>query len=499
MKPGIGIKAIGALFIISLAVFFFSNNHIDPDIWGHLKFGQDIYQTHQIARYDTYSYSAYGAGWINHEWLSELILFTIFKFFKSAGLIIFKVALGIIIISMIFMTASRRTKSIFLKLSVLAVALSVISVGFRTRPQIFTYLFFTAFVFLIDKYEHTSDHRWLYPLPLISLAWCNLHGGFIAGIGLLCLYSLFRLFKKNLSRNLMVITALSIVATLINPYGKNLWIFLLNTLSSPRPYIHEWRKVSLSFFYFDYFVMLSLALIGVVFSKVKRPSFEMTALSLGAVFSFLQSRHTVLFAILAAMYIPRYIDSFAGSWLEGIERRFLKKAFAALLIIVSIYLCLMAPYRGLSEPFRIKIPEERYPVDAIEFIKANNISGNIFAFFNWSQICIRELSDTCKVFFDGRYRTVYSDELINGYFEALYCKRDYYDFLKGFPETDIMLLHRHNPLALLLTNNQDWVLVHSISPAKVFLKKNRRNNDIIERYETGALIRPNKRAPFYLD
>ena len=84
-------KTVGlslGLVIISLFIFVFSNNMVDPDLWGHLKFGQDILTKLAVPKYDFYSYSSYVAKWIDHEWLSELILYVIFRFTKGAGLII---------------------------------------------------------------------------------------------------------------------------------------------------------------------------------------------------------------------------------------------------------------------------------------------------------------------------------------------------------------------------------------------------------------------------
>jgi len=46
-------------------------------------------------------------------------------------------------------------------------------------------------------------------------------------------------------------------------------------------------------------------------------------------------------------------------------------------------------------------------MDAAAFLKQNNIFGNIFASFSISQMCIWEFYPKSKVFFDGRYATVY--------------------------------------------------------------------------------------------
>ena len=57
-----------------LAVFQFSENTADPDLWGHVVFGRQILHIGAIPRTEIFSWTAQGRPWINHEWLAELAL-----------------------------------------------------------------------------------------------------------------------------------------------------------------------------------------------------------------------------------------------------------------------------------------------------------------------------------------------------------------------------------------------------------------------------------------
>lgn len=488
--------ALIILFLVAASFFFFSDNEADPDIWGHLKFGQDIYETHRIPRYDPYSYTFYGSRWIDHEWLSELIFFAVFKFAKDTGLILFKVVIGFIMTVLLYLSISGRTKSIFLRLLFLTLCLSVISYGFVTRPQVFTYLFFTIFIIFIDRFEESRNQRWLYGFPIIMIAWCNLHGGFVAGLGALFLYFLYKAIRHEITKGLTIITVFSAAATLITPYGIDMWAFLYKAIPLARPNIFEWQKVSFTILYLDYFLVLFISAVGALFAK-KRNLFEMAALIIAFLFSFNHTRHIVLFAILAAVFIPKYIDSFAKERLfraeEGIPRQFL----FGLLIVISVYFISMAPHRSFGNPLRMTIREDRYPMDAIKFMNDNEITGNIFTNFNWAQLCIRELPEGSRVFFDGRYETVYDKDFIRDYFDILYGKKEYKEYLKGFTETDMMLLHSDNPLSIKLLNDKGWVPVYSSSIVYLFVKENARNRMIIERFKKGRLIYDRTKFPSY--
>ena len=66
------------IFVYSSAIYFFSFITADTDLWGHIQFGKDIWTSKGLNRFDIYSYTAYGREWINHEWISELVMYFVF-------------------------------------------------------------------------------------------------------------------------------------------------------------------------------------------------------------------------------------------------------------------------------------------------------------------------------------------------------------------------------------------------------------------------------------
>ena len=494
-------KAVRLAFIIAvlaLAVFFFSSNEADPDLWGHLKFGQDIFERLAVPQYDSYSYAASGARWINHEWLSELLFYGIFSVAGGAGLIVLKVVVGLLITFLIYASVTRATDSISLRALIIGACLSVVSYGFAVRPQIFTYLFFAGVVFCLAEYGQTGRPLRLWCLPVIFLLWCNLHGGFVAGIGILALYALCKIFDRKAAGVLIPLTAVSVIATLVNPYGIGMWGFLAESIGKTRPYIPEWGAVAFSGLFADYFVVVLFAALGVLFTKAKRSAFETVALCIGLILSLRHNRHIPLFAILVAFYIPRYAGSFAADALKRLEGRCPQKLVTAFFVCVALLSAVCALDRGKTNPVAIEIPASRYPVNAVAFMKDNKIGGNIFCWFEWAEMCMREMPGSSKVFLDGRYETVYGDDLIRGYFDVLYCKRSYKEYLREFPETGVMLLHRENPLANALLRDPDWTLVFSSGPACVYVKDTAGNRGVLEDLANNRLAYNQKDPPYYL-
>jgi hypothetical protein len=63
----------------------------DADLWGHLAFGPRHRATSQPIQSDNYSFTA-DRPWINHEWLSEVVFFSVYRIAGAPGLIAFKLS-----------------------------------------------------------------------------------------------------------------------------------------------------------------------------------------------------------------------------------------------------------------------------------------------------------------------------------------------------------------------------------------------------------------------
>src|SRR5579862_394816 len=77
------------LAILALGLFTMTARAVtDPDVWWHLRTGQLILQNHGVFHTDPYSFTRSGQPWINHEWLSEVLLFGVYRVAGFGGLIV---------------------------------------------------------------------------------------------------------------------------------------------------------------------------------------------------------------------------------------------------------------------------------------------------------------------------------------------------------------------------------------------------------------------------
>ncbi len=189
-----------------------SSNAADPDLWGHVTYGLDALRD-GVAETTTYSYTAEGFRWINHENIAEVVLAVTAVSFGPTGLLMLKCLLGMTIICTIAWWGRREGVA----LPPLAIALIVVAMNmaywWAVRPQIFSFLFFALLIALVNwafdgwlpasgdrkvpgstfslfsAWKSSTDlnyssyrMRFLWLAPVLFFLWANTHGGFVAGL-----------------------------------------------------------------------------------------------------------------------------------------------------------------------------------------------------------------------------------------------------------------------------------------------------------------------------
>ena len=179
------ILIIGLLYLLFVALF--SRTVADPDLWGYLSFGRIFWESGFFPFQDIFSYTPTKPLWVYHEWLTGVIFYPIIKHTGPAGLQFLRYLIIILTAYLIYKTALKKGANALSVLISLCPAMVLISFGYSSvvRAQIFTYLFFILTVFIIECAR--KDQKWLILTWLvpIQLLWCNLHGGFITGLGII--------------------------------------------------------------------------------------------------------------------------------------------------------------------------------------------------------------------------------------------------------------------------------------------------------------------------
>lgn len=210
------------------------------DTYWNLRDGAQILRTGHVPRADTYSFTAAGAPYTDHEWLSQVALALAHRLAGMPGLELVAAAAVLGALALVYRLTVGPLLTRFV---ILAPALSVASCVWVLRPHLFSVLAVALLVWLIVR------ERWRW-LPLLFLLWANAHGGVLLGAVTLAAVTLAAVLRWRVRgeaadvrrvRVLAAVVPLSAVATLCTPLGARLVSYVLLTAHRGRAIdISEW-------------------------------------------------------------------------------------------------------------------------------------------------------------------------------------------------------------------------------------------------------------------
>lgn len=491
------------LLAASSAIYFFSFVTTDPDLWGHIRFGEDLWKAKGIVRSDPYSFTAYGQPWINHEWLAELIFYATYRYLGDVGLLFGKLGIGLFIVAVLSKICTFRKELPLVYAPAMVLAISVISPGFMIRPQVFSFLLFSLFLYVLHLFV-AKKKNFLFLLPCLMAIWVNLHGGFLMGWALLGTVVTWKtlarfIFGKKNKRlgTLWVWFLVTSVAMLLNPYGYQLLVFLYKTLSLPRQ-ISEWNRVPILDMSYLNLKLLALLFLATLWVKPKqREGWEVAGIAMTLIASLLHQRHMPFLGIMVAPYLVFRLSTI----ISAIQVRFPKLTLTKVSQnLVAIFLCIIVAYQAYDgirryamADCRIIVNLQTYPVAAVRFLKANQIKGNLLLPFDWGEYAIWHLYPGCMVSIDGRFRTVYPESVIQDHFIPDDDRTRWKELIGKHP-SDILLVPQAPFFQALVQQASPWIYVYSDPVVIIFLRNSEKNAEAIERFKAGRFEYP-KSAP----
>jgi len=239
-------------FVLSVVALFYAfvagfRTVSDPDLGWQLASGRWVAQHHQISSTEVFSFTANGQPWI-YPAGAELLLYGIFLLGGYTLLSWVGAAACVATVALLLRRATAFTATVAI------IAIPMIADRTTPRAEMFTVILFAAFLSILwQHYETGRAQLWL--LPILTIAWVNLHLGFIAGlmliagfVGLECL----RLLSSETRRDALLRLrralpwfAAAAIATLVNPWGWGIYRALARQNRAMAQHSHlidEWAK-----------------------------------------------------------------------------------------------------------------------------------------------------------------------------------------------------------------------------------------------------------------
>lgn len=442
------------LLLIS-ATFIIMKNLADPDLWHRMSVGRIFSQLGNVVYHDFFSYLPTKEMWIDHEWLSGVVFYNLGHYFGDYGILTLQVLVLFSVVVLVFATNRLIWPEDKYRISYYLIVLLGIIPGLVSslRCQAFTYLFFALWLYLLERIRR-GETRFVWVFPVTALLWANMHGGFLAGLGLVGFYLAGDFLNKRDITKYIWILALSVTVTLLNPYGIKYWYYLVDAVSMHRPYITEWlpfdpfksiynepgAKLIFLFLFAGYGYKL--------FKKELKFDFvEIVTLGVTLYLALKHERHVTFFVIAAGCFGYKHFVVFLDSVLKGLrewilslipedrhQQVYFAKHYATYFFLITCGFYLLAP-------LSVSVKMGSYPTRAIEFIKINNLRGNLMVPFNWGSYAMWKLYPDNLVSVDGRFEEAYKTQTYLDVSHFMFFKSNWDDALKKYKH-DIFLISK---------------------------------------------------------
>jgi hypothetical protein len=423
-----GLSALSLLLLI-IIVNFALQPLTEPDFGWHLRTGLDVLHNGLLPAADPYSHTMPDWPWVEHAWLTDVLIAGIYSVFGALGVILL---FAFVTIGAWCLSAATAPVNVAFRWLACVLSLWVALPYLGARTQLITLLGLALLSWMLKCWrdEGASVQWWIPPLFLL---WANLHGGFVVGLLFLSLVTsttaiirwlsdrqlLFMdrfdepLFSRSDVKRLAVLTAISAAVTLLNPYGWRLYGEIIDSLSNRfmLDTLQEWQPLSMAGLAGRrYAIYLAGLAAGVVlwYRRVEPVRWVIGVVFL--LFSFRHMRNIPFFLIVSVPFCAELLS-------EGVVRlrqvwpwgdvAATRASFAAALVTAGVLVWL-----GPEHVHRIMLSGTRpaeyfkttsYPIEAVEWIQANQnqIGQRLYNDYAYGGFLLWWMPGT-RIFIDGR-------------------------------------------------------------------------------------------------
>ncbi|MDR0955980.1 MAG: hypothetical protein LBM73_02535 [Candidatus Nomurabacteria bacterium] len=361
------------LVVFGLLVFIF-HQFVDNDFGWHLAAGR-YFLKNGIPAHDIFSYTASGFPWIDHEWLSDILLAGLYHWGGYWLLAAIYAAVWLLAVWLV----GRRHKWLIL------LALLACTPFMGIRDVTWSVL---GLALLLTILRANRKRLRLLILPLV-LIWANFHGSFPVAFVVLIFYAV-----KERSWRLAGLTAVAAVLTLINPYGvgvyTEIWrtsadLSLHFTIDEWVPFKFPWATIPFLLFYAS----------GFLLSKPRRLRDFLTLPNLFLLLALSAERHWPLFVVASLSATADYWQKIRPT----LNLTKMRKSQRATVYVLAAIFALLIGFGLFTR--RDSLKPNYLPAKAVSYLKQNTCPGNLFNEYNFGGYLIWQLPGR-KVYIDGR-------------------------------------------------------------------------------------------------
>jgi len=453
----LGTVIVGAAAVLAQTFF------VDPDVWWHIKQGEDILSTHQVPTKDIYSLSLTGQSWTAYEWVGDVLLAAVHRVGGLPGLELLLLVLGGLILVAIYTLATIRSGNSKAAFVATMAVFVLATVSFNLRSQMLGYLFMILTLIVLERFR--QGHRGaLWSLPVLMLLWVNAHGSWVIGLGVIGIYLASGLVEFQLGDvgarrwsqsdrlRLAIVFVLSVGASLISPYGARLAKYPFDvafSLPLGVANVQEWRPIPFNAAAGKLLLIFVLGFI--VLQVVFHFSWRLEELLLLLFSTAAACMHLRFLLIFVPVFTP-LLATILARWLPRYDRT--KDRFLLNAVLMATLLAVIGRYFP-SQAELLQNVGKTYPVAAVEYLNSHSVPGPMYNTYGFGGYLIFSQGPEHKVFMDGRSELYERGGVLADYLEIADIKPRAISMLQKYGFRSCLINH-DEPLATLLAVLPDW-------------------------------------------
>jgi hypothetical protein len=431
----------------------------DGDACMHWRVGEWMLQHQQIIRTDVFSHTMAGQPIISKEWLSEIIFALAGRVAGLYGLAVLSALVIATTFALLFRQLLRAGSDLLVATAVSVLGVWASSTHWLARPHVFSFL-------LIFLWNDALRRRRFALLPVLTVLWVNLHGGFLAGFLVLGAYWAGAVLERDWQR-LRALTgtgATCAMVSLLNPSGYELhlhnWAFLQSN------YLTNWlAEYSSANFHstgsWGFLAWLAVIFLTLVARRPRVRARDGLLLISWTYFALYASRNIPLMVIVTA---PIVAPAWSPVLWPGLSARLRaindsSRGWPVMLALAAAFVVFV--------PHPTEMPADRWPVRAVGFIRQHpeQFAGNMFNQYMWGGYLMEILPER-KTFVDGR-TDFFGEDLIREFSDTTALRTNWVTALEKY-HVQWMLMPTDHRLNLALAEWGTWSCVHSDEVAMIW-------------------------------
>ena len=491
-----------SLFLIVFLTLSFQSGAIllnDADTGYHIRAGEYILKTFSAPSHDIFSFLSPPPKWTAHEWLSEVVMALLHRAFGLTGVVLFFIFLISVTYPLLFRMLRTCRGNIIADILIITIVIASSALHWLARPHIFSMVIMVGWYQILELFQKGS-RNYLYMLPPLMILWVNLHGGFVAGFLLLAIYFICNGIKigfsagegkeqvKGKARFLGYTILACLLVSLINPYGYQILTFPFGLVSNRVLMDHVMEFLSPDFHQampFKYLLFLMITILAV--SREKLDIIEISLLLIFLNMALYSVRYIPLFCIVAAPILAKQagfvLDQKEGSRFPTFQYK--SENIAKIDSLVKGYpwvVVALILVTGFTATGRLEFhfDPKKKPVDAVDFLRKENVTGNMFNRDEFGDYLIYAAYPQYHVFIDGRL-DMYGTEKFKEYLKVANIGPGWEKVLEKY-NIGWIFYDANSVLSRFLYEKNGWRLIYADNVANIFVKERAEYLDLIKKY-----------------